>query len=134
MQLDKGIAYTEDTKMDGVPADLTIKGYTNLNTMEINYDLAVAPQVTSSIPVIVAWMVNPVTGLAALAIDKVIHSARVISEINFKVTGNMTDPVVQEVDRKSREVELPQAVQEQSQERPPTEESKPKDAAVTAIQ
>ena len=134
MQLDKGIAYTEDTKMDGVPADLTIKGYTNLNTMEINYDLAVAPQVTSSIPVIVAWMVNPVTGLAALAIDKVIHSARVISEINFKVTGNMTDPVVQEVDRKSREVELPQAVQEQPQERPPTEESKPKDAAVTAIQ
>ncbi|WP_350636843.1 AsmA-like C-terminal region-containing protein, partial [Pseudoalteromonas sp. GW168-MNA-CIBAN-0100] len=59
MQLDKGIAYTQDTKMDGVPADLTIKGYANLNTLEIDYDLAVAPQVTSSIPIIVAWMVNP---------------------------------------------------------------------------
>ncbi|BBN80288.1 DUF3971 domain-containing protein [Pseudoalteromonas sp. A25] len=111
IQLDKGIAYTKDTKLDGVPADLSIQGYANLNTLEINYDLAVAPQVTSSIPVIVAWMVNPVSGLAALALDKVIHSARVISEIKFKVTGTMSEPVVQEVDRKSREVEIPQAAQ-----------------------
>ena len=133
MQLDKGIAYTKDTKLDGVPADLTIKGHTNLNTMEIDYDLAVAPQVTSSIPVIVAWMVNPVTGLAALAIDKVIHSARVISEINFKVTGSMNDPVVKEVDRKSREVTLPQAAQNQPQA-PLSNELKLKDAAVTATQ
>ena len=133
MQVDKGIAYTQDTKMDGVPADLTIKGHTNLNTMEIDYDLAVAPQVTSSIPVIVAWMVNPVTGLAALAIDKVLHSARVISEINFKVTGSMTDPVVKEVDRKSREVTLPQAAQNQPQAAASSELIL-KDAAVTVTQ
>jgi uncharacterized protein (TIGR02099 family) len=111
VQLEQGIAYTKDTKMDGVPADLTIQGYANLNTYDINYDLAVAPQVTSSLPVIVAWMVNPVTGLAALALDKVIHSARVISEIKFKVTGTMDKPVVTEINRKSREVELPQAAQ-----------------------
>jgi uncharacterized protein (TIGR02099 family) len=131
LQLEKGIAYTKDTKMDGVPADLTIKGYANLNTLDIDYDLAVAPQVTSSIPVIVAWMVNPVTGLAALAIDKVIHSARVISEINFKVTGKMNDPKVHELDRKSREVTLPQAAQNQPQA---SAERKLKDAAVTATQ
>ncbi len=119
MQLDKGVAYTRDTKMDGVPADLSIQGYADLNTQEINYDLAVAPQVTSSIPVIVAWMVNPVSGLAALALDKVIHSARVISEIKFKVTGTMTEPHVVELDRKSREVVLPQAAQNQ----PPEPES-----------
>ena len=129
MQLEKGIAYTQDTKLDGVPADLTIKGHTNLNTFEIDYDLAVAPQVTSSIPVIVAWMVNPVSGLAALAIDKVIHSARVISEINFKVTGSMNDPVVEEVDRKSREVTLPQAAQSQPQS---STQLKLKDAASSA--
>ncbi|KZN51304.1 YhdP family protein [Pseudoalteromonas luteoviolacea] len=107
LQIDNGVAFTQDTKMDGVPADLSISGYANLKTHEINYDLAIAPQVTSSLPVIVGWMVNPVTGLAALAIDKVIHSARVISEINFKVTGTMQEPVVTEVERKSREVTLP---------------------------
>jgi len=131
MQLENGIAYTKDTKMDGVPADLTIKGYANLNTLDIDYDLAVAPQVTSSIPVIVAWMVNPVTGLAALALDKVIHSARVISEINFKVTGKMNDPVVQELDRKSREVTLPQAAQNQPQA---STELRLKDAELSATQ
>jgi uncharacterized protein (TIGR02099 family) len=131
MQLENGIAYTKDTKMDGVPADLTIKGYANLNTLDIDYDLAVAPQVTSSIPVIVAWMVNPVTGLAALALDKVIHSARVISEINFKVTGKMNDPIVQELDRKSREVTLPQAAQNQPQA---SVDLKLKDAQVTVTQ
>jgi uncharacterized protein (TIGR02099 family) len=131
LQLESGIAYTKDTKMDGVPADLTINGYANLNTLDIDYDLAVAPQVTSSIPVIVAWMVNPVTGLAALAIDKVIHSARVISEINFKVTGKMNDPIVQELDRKSREVTLPQAAQNEPQA---SIDLRLKDAKVSVIQ
>ncbi|MFC3032996.1 YhdP family protein [Pseudoalteromonas fenneropenaei] len=118
MQLQAGIAYTKDAKLDGVPADLTISGHANLVSKEINYDLAVAPQVTSSLPVIVAWMVNPVSGLAALALDKVIHSARVISEIKFKVTGTMDNPQVQEIDRKSREVELPQAAQNQPSAEP----------------
>ncbi len=74
-------------------------------------------------------MVNPVSGLAALAIDKVIHSARVISEINFKVTGSMNDPVVKELDRKSREVTLPQAAQSQPQS---STQLKLKDAASSA--
>jgi uncharacterized protein (TIGR02099 family) len=111
MQIAEGIAYTKDTSMDGVPADLTIQGFANLDTQEINYDLAVAPQVTSSLPVIVGWMVNPVTGIAALALDQVLHSARVISEIKFKVTGTMQEPVVTEIDRKSREIEIPKPAQ-----------------------
>ncbi|MBE0364921.1 hypothetical protein PULV_a3212 [Pseudoalteromonas ulvae UL12] len=115
LQIEKGIARTSDTKIDGVPADISIKGYADLNTKKIDYDLAVAPEVTSSIPVIVAWMVNPVTGLAALAIDKVIHSARVISEINFKINGTMDEPIVTELGRKSREVALPQVAND-----PPT--------------
>ncbi|MCG7535776.1 YhdP family protein [Pseudoalteromonas sp. OOF1S-7] len=120
--LNKGVVYTQDTQLDGVPADLSVKGYADLNSKAIDYELSVAPQVTSSLPVIVGWMVNPVTGLAALALDKVIHSARVISEIKFKVTGTMDEPVVTELDRKSREVELPKPPQAQ-----PTEPGLPAD-------
>ncbi|WP_164519188.1 YhdP family protein [Pseudoalteromonas rubra] len=115
-ELNKGVVYTRDTQLDGVPADLSITGYADLNNKAIDYELSVAPQVTSSLPVIVGWMVNPVTGLAALALDKVIHSARVISEIKFKVTGTMDEPVVTELDRKSREVELPKPPQAQPTE------------------
>lgn len=121
VHLNNGVAVTEDTKLDGVPADLAIRGYADLNTYEINYDLAVAPQVTSSLPVIMAWAVNPVTGLAALALDKVIHSARVISEINFKITGTMQEPIVTEVDRKSKEVELPTPIIPVSEQSPDDE-------------
>ncbi|MGB0859057.1 MAG: YhdP family protein [Pseudoalteromonas spongiae] len=109
MQVDKGVAYTKDTELNGVPADLTIKGYADLNTQKIDYTMWVAPEVTSSIPVIVAWMVNPVTGLAALAIDKVLHSARVISEIEYTITGTFEQPVVTEKGKKSREIEIPQS-------------------------
>ena len=112
--------------MDGVPADLTIQGFANLDTQEINYDLAVAPQVTSSLPVIVGWMVNPVTGIAALALDQVLHSARVISEIKFKVTGTMQEPVVTEIDRKSREIELPKPAQSE----PPAPSEQPASQSV----
>ncbi|MEJ6475516.1 YhdP family protein [Pseudoalteromonas piscicida] len=126
VQLSNGVAVTEDTKLDGVPADLSIRGYADLNTHEINYDLAVAPQVTSSLPVIMAWAVNPVTGLAALALDKVIHSARVISEINFKITGTMQEPVVTEVDRKSKEVELPKPIVPEEEPAPTSAPTTPK--------
>lgn len=108
MQIENGIATTKNTKIDGVPADISIAGYANLTTKEINYNLAVAPEVTSSLPVLLGWLAGPVPGLAALAIDKVIHSARVISEINFRIDGTMDKPVVTELGRKSREVELPQ--------------------------
>ena len=115
MQIDKGVAYTNDAELNGVPADLTIKGYADLNTRKIDYTMWIAPEVTSSIPVIVAWMVNPVTGLAALAIDKVLHSARVISEIEYTITGNyvrLMSPVVTEKGKKSREIEIPQPKQD----------------------
>ena len=125
MYLENGLATTTNTKVDGVPADVTIKGYANLNTKELNYDLAVSPEVTSSIPVIVAWMVNPVTGLAALAIDKVIHSAKVISEIKFKISGTMDEPVVTELGRKSRDVEIPQTAKPKLKEPLKEPESQP---------
>ncbi|MDE3271198.1 YhdP family protein [Pseudoalteromonas sp. G4] len=127
MQIDKGVAYTKDAELNGVPADLTIKGYADLNTRKIDYTMWVAPEVTSSIPVIVAWMVNPVTGLAALAIDKVLHSARVISEIEYTITGTFEEPVVTEKGKKSREIEIPQPKQDDLPEEkkvvPVTEES-----------
>ena len=55
----------------------------------------------------------------------------VFSEINFKVTGKMNDPQVQELDRKSREVTLPQAAQNQPQA---ATKLKLKDAEVSVTQ
>jgi uncharacterized protein (TIGR02099 family) len=103
----KGVAQTSDASIDGVPGNLQIQGYADLVSKKLDYQMAFSPKVTSSLPVIIAWMVNPATGLAALALDEVFQSAEVISKINFTVTGSFDKPVVTEVNRHSTEMPVP---------------------------
>ncbi|HEX5791745.1 MAG TPA: YhdP family protein, partial [Rheinheimera sp.] len=107
LALSQGVVQTSDAAIDGVPGSLQIQGYADLVSKKLDYQMAFSPKVTSSLPVIIAWMVNPATGLAALALDEVFQSAEVISKINFTVTGNFDQPVVTEVNRHSKEVPVP---------------------------
>ena len=52
-------------------------------------------------------MVNPATALAALALDQMLTSAKVISNIKFSLTGPLDDPQLTELGRDSKEVSLP---------------------------
>jgi uncharacterized protein (TIGR02099 family) len=106
-QLENGIAYTQDTLVDGGAGEITMHGYTDLNAQQLNYQIEFAPNVTSSLPVIVAWMVNPATALAALALDQMLTSAKVISNIKFSLTGTLDDPQLTELGRDSKEISLP---------------------------
>jgi uncharacterized protein (TIGR02099 family) len=106
-QLENGIAYTQDTLVDGGAGEITMQGYTDLNAQQLNYQIEFAPNVTSSLPVIVAWMVNPATALAALALDQMLTSAKVISNIKFSLTGTLDDPQLTELGRDSKEISLP---------------------------
>ncbi|WP_233267366.1 YhdP family protein [Paraglaciecola sp. L3A3] len=106
-QVKNGVADTRDTVVDGGAGEITMRGYTDLTAKQLNYHIEFAPKVTSSLPVIVAWMVNPATALAALAIDQVLTSAKVISNIKFSLTGTLDDPVLTELGRDSKEVSLP---------------------------
>ncbi|MFT2092258.1 YhdP family protein [Paraglaciecola sp. 2405UD69-4] len=106
-QIHDGIADTRDTVVDGGAGEIIMEGYTDLAARELNYNIEFTPKITSSLPVIVAWMVNPATAIAALAIDQMLTSAKVISNINFSLTGTIDAPVVTELGRDSREVTLP---------------------------
>ncbi|MCF2947354.1 TIGR02099 family protein [Paraglaciecola aquimarina] len=106
-QLQNGVADTQDTIVDGGAGEITMRGYTDLTAQQLNYQIEFAPKVTSSLPVIVAWMVNPATALAALAIDQVLTSAKVISNIKFSLTGTLDDPQLKELGRDSKEISLP---------------------------
>nr|WP_245217659.1 YhdP family protein [Rheinheimera maricola] len=107
LAISHGVAQTSNASIDGVPGNLQIQGYADLVSKNLDYQMAFSPKVTSSLPVIIAWMVNPATGLAALALDEVFQSAEVISKINFTVTGSFAKPVVTEVNRHSTEVPVP---------------------------
>lgn len=99
-----GIVYTDNSVVDASAGILKIKGNTSLISNELDYKMSFAPKVTSSLPVIIGWLVNPLMGVAILAADEVIQKAEVISVINFELTGTLDEPIFKEVDRKSRDI------------------------------
>lgn len=108
-----GVAITDNIKMDGVAGAMSIKGQTDLAKNTLDYNVSFKPKVTSSLPAIAAWFApadGGLTLLAAIALDKFIETAPVFSEIKIKVTGDINKPNVQEVERFTRTVKLPEEV------------------------
>ncbi|KFZ31188.1 hypothetical protein IDSA_00165 [Pseudidiomarina salinarum] len=126
--IEDGRVRTDNTTLSGSAGDMEISGVTNLVDEEINYQLYYIPKVTSSLPVILAWMVNPPSGLAALLIDRMLHDAQVISRLEYRISGTLDNPVVEEVSRSSREVTIPAPEQEIPDESEPTENQSPSSA------
>lgn len=107
LQITEGKADTRDTIIDGAAGEIEIYGYTDLASQELNYNISFAPNVTGNLPVLVYFMVSPPSALAALALDQVLTSAKVISNVNYSVTGTIKDPILIETGRESTDVELP---------------------------
>ncbi|MCC5855842.1 MAG: TIGR02099 family protein [Idiomarina sp.] len=107
INIELGELTTENTRMNGAAGDLEVRGGTNLVTETLDYHLTFAPKVTSSLPVLLAFMVNPPSGIAALLLDRMLHDAQVITRLQYRVTGTMDEPVISEVRRDAREVDIP---------------------------
>jgi len=107
VQITEGKADTRDTKIDGGAGEMEIYGYTDLVARELNYNVNFTPNVTGNLPVLVYFMVNPPTALAALALDQVLTSAKVISNVNYSITGTLEEPILIETGRESTDVALP---------------------------
>jgi uncharacterized protein (TIGR02099 family) len=102
----EGVLYTDNTRMDGSAGSLYIKGNTSFIDSSLDYKMSYKPNLTSSLPVL-AWIAttNPVLFLAGVAIDQVITS-KVVSEVNFELTGSINEPNFKEVNRKSRDISV----------------------------
>ena len=126
LNISDGVAYTGDTEIDGGAGDIEIMGSTVLADGSLNYDVSFTPNVTGNLPVLVYFLATPPTALAALALDQMLTSAKVISNVNYKVTGTISEPVFEEVGRDSKDISLPAqnntAPPQESTERPLTEE------------
>ena len=105
--VENGKVKTDDAHIDGAAAGVDIKGYANLTDNQINYLVDVKPNITSSLPVLVAWMVNPATAVAALAFDEVFTQANVVSGIQYSLTGSIKEPQITLVEQTNKVVELP---------------------------
>lgn len=101
-----GVATTSDLHLNGPSLAINISGETDLATEAIDYEVLVQPKLTSSLPVLSAFALTPVTGLYVFALSKVLEPVvDVISEVKFVVAGSIDAPVVAEVGRSQRALE-----------------------------
>ncbi|WP_119967800.1 YhdP family protein [Shewanella japonica] len=112
LDIDNGVVKTTDTEMDAIAGNMKVRGYTDLTTQSLNYDIRFIPQLASSVPTVVLLSTSAWTlGLGAFALTKVLEPViEVISEIRFRLGGTMNDPLLEELERKSKEIEIPESI------------------------
>ena len=103
-----GVAYSDNIVMDGVAGNMEMAGFTDLNSNTLDYNVTFKPKWTSSLGVI-TWIAasNPLAVIGAIAIDKIIEEAEVVAEVRMKVSGNLSEPKVEEVKRFKKKVQMP---------------------------
>jgi len=105
-----GVARTDNFRMDGVAADVTMQGQVNLVTESQDLEVHVRPMLTSAAAVAGAAVVNPLVGVAALLVQKALGDpVEQAASRNYRVTGTWKDPQVARIERQpvAAETSLP---------------------------
>ncbi|WP_318388452.1 AsmA2 domain-containing protein YhdP [Enterobacter sp.] len=98
-----GVLHTDDTLVDGLEADIAMKGSVNLVRRELDVEAVVAPEISATVGVAAAFAVNPIVGAAVFAASKVLGPLwNKVSILRYRITGPMDKPQVNEVLRKPR--------------------------------
>ncbi|AOM42131.1 AsmA2 domain-containing protein YhdP [Xenorhabdus hominickii] len=99
-----GVMYTDNFFIDGLAADINAKGQTDLVRRQINMELVITPEISTTVGVATAFAVNPVAGAAVFAATKVLGPLwNKISVIRYRVTGSLEQPKIDEVLRQLKE-------------------------------
>ncbi|WP_406665844.1 YhdP family protein [Gallaecimonas sp. GXIMD1310] len=103
-----GVIRSNKITLDGVVGDMSASGWTDLVHRQLAYDISFKPNVTGNLPVLAAFAVTPVTGVAVYALTKLFGPViDVVTEIRFNLTGSLDNPVMKEVSRSKGSVPLP---------------------------
>lgn len=103
----EGIFHTDDTLVDGLEADIAIKGEMNLVRRELNLEAIVAPEISATVSVATAFVVNPIIGAAVFAASKVLSPLwSKVSILRYSITGPVDKPQVNEVLRQAAASEV----------------------------
>ncbi|MOA44264.1 hypothetical protein D3C78_1665140 [compost metagenome] len=95
--------HTDDTLVDGLEADIAMKGSVDLVRRELNMEAVVAPEISATVGVAAAFVVNPIVGAAVFAASKVLGPLwSKVSILRYRITGPMDKPQINEVLRQPR--------------------------------
>ncbi|RLM27539.1 TIGR02099 family protein [Brenneria alni] len=93
-----GVLHTDDMLVDGLEADIAMKGSVDLVRRQINMEAVVAPEISATVGVATAFVINPVVGAAVFAASKALAPLwNKISLIRYQISGSLDQPKIQEV-------------------------------------
>jgi len=105
--IDTGVLKTTRMEIDGAAANVSITGDVNLVAKTVDQLAVVSPKVTSSLPVLAGWAVEPTTGVIVWLLSKMFEPAiDVITKIEYRMVGSWDNPQVIELSKSTKEVEL----------------------------
>ncbi|MGL4858399.1 MAG: AsmA2 domain-containing protein YhdP [Enterobacteriaceae bacterium] len=100
----QGVIYTDDLLVDGLAADIAMRGSVDLVQKRIEMQATVAPELSATVGVATAFAVNPLAGAALFAATRVLGPIwNKISLIRYQISGSLEHPAVEEIQRESRE-------------------------------
>ncbi|WP_099350226.1 AsmA2 domain-containing protein YhdP [Erwinia amylovora] len=102
--IDNGVMHTDNLLVDGLEADIAMNGDIDLVQRRVNLQATVAPEISASVGVATAFVVNPVVGAAVFAASKVLGPLwNKISVLRYRISGPLDKPQIDEVLRTPRE-------------------------------
>ncbi|MGG7448604.1 AsmA2 domain-containing protein YhdP [Kosakonia oryzendophytica] len=98
-----GVLHSDDTLVDGLEADIAMKGSVDLVRRELDVEAVVAPEISATVGVAAAFAVNPIVGAAVFAASKVLGPLwNKVSILRYRITGPVDQPQINEVLRQAR--------------------------------
>ena len=104
-KIEKGVMFTDNLLVDGLEADIAMTGKIDLPQHQINMEAVIAPEISATVGVGVAFAVNPVVGVAVFAASQVLAPLwHKISVLRYHIHGSIENPEIHEVLRTPRGV------------------------------
>ncbi|WP_028869757.1 YhdP family protein [Psychromonas arctica] len=105
--ISNGILKNDDYFLNGSAGKISGEGLIDLPNLNVNYRFSYSPAVTSSLPVLAAFAINPLTGAAVLMMTKILEPVvDSIIRVDFSVKGALDNPDVKIEDRQRGVVKL----------------------------
>lgn len=99
--IEEGVLSTDNLDIDGLEADIALRGKVNFVERRIDMVATVAPEISVPVGVATAFAINPLVGASVFVASKVLSPLwSKISLLHYSISGPMDTPQVKEVLRK----------------------------------
>lgn len=102
-----GKVVTDNFVINGKAAEVQLSGMVDLDKETLDQNALIIPNITSSLPVLAGWAVEPTTGVLVWLLSKIFEPAiDVVANVEYRMVGGWDSPQVIELGKSTREIEL----------------------------